>query len=1852
MRFRSVALKLVLAALFLTAFPPLATTSVASARIEPGLLDKLESGQLDHFIVEFAAKADLRSASKTKNHAERGRKVYKELTQTASKSQASSASVVRGTKGARAKTRWITNVMIVTGDAALAKKLAGQSGVTLIRSEKTYPLVKPVSAQAAILAAAGDPEWGVDKIGADEVWADGVLGSGIVVANVDTGVDFTHEALVSQYRGNLGNDGFDHNYNWWDPTGICGDTPCDNAGHGTHTMGTMVGGDGPGPFTPDVGVAPGARWIAAKGCEDFFCTEGSLLSSGEFVLAPTDLLGQNPDPSKRPDIVNNSWGGGPGDTFYLETVIAWRAAGIIPVFASGNPGPDCGAGGSPGDFLESFSAGATDIDDQIAEFSGRGPSTFGKINPDVSAPGVNVVSSVPGGGYESFSGTSMAAPHTAGTLALVLSAEPALIGNVQGATDAVRSTAVDLLDDSCGGDDDGDPNNVYGDGRIDAQAAVQLVATGGTLAGTVTDSGTDAPIAGAKITADNGEREFTSTTDSLGHYELFLAAGSYTVSAESFGYETAIAPGVEIVTDQTTTQNFGLEALPRRDVTGFVTSAESNSPIVGARILAVGTPVPPAVTNGKGLYRLTLPIGDYTLRASAGGCTEVAFVDITLGLGGLKQDFSLARKLDDFGHACSAIPFRWEKAGTQTALFGDEFVGRLTLPFSFPFYGTDYNQVFISDNGYINFLGPDQFNPFPIGIPDEGPPNAAIYALWQGLYLDELSSISYATVGGGASQQFVLAYNQVRVGFSAFGQGAQGTDAIATRLDFQVKLWKDGKIDILYRGVPANPGDGRNASIGIENADGTDALQFSLFEGLITPNSAFRYEVVPTGIVTGTVTDANSGAPIPGADVTAAPGGRHTTTDGDGVYRLRLLPGNYTLTASAHNYESAEAAISLQADEELTQNFSLKAPIAGITPTSISEVTPFGESVTVPMTVSNTGSAPLSWSLKERAIGETPPELPPAVQLTRQNNWKPAPLPKNKTFAKTSAVPPEALQPVLEDPAGDTQGSIDITTVRGASDGSDMSIEISFTESTPMDRVVGYVQFDTDQDPSTGFPPEALFGLPEQDIGIDYFADLFSIHDPSEPVVVIWNEFFELVAFVPVRIEGQKIAFDVPLSAFGDDDGAIDVTMNVGDFGPEDWAPDAGHGSISTFIDAPWMSASPEEGTVAPGESAQVELTVGGPGIPAALYEGQLVLVSNDPLTPALTVDVTLEVALPEDFGGVAGTVTDAHTDEPIGGATVTVEAERNGEPLIVTRTTADDGTYTLFAPEGSWPISFAAEGYVTENSTVAVVAGATKHEVDAALHAVQPHAAFDGQPVDFALEPGGTASRTFTLSNPGGHADLTFSIGEVDVGGAAKGVASTRAKPSGAAANAKTTKGLFPGATAVQPAAGTQSPGDVLSSFATGMTLPWGVNYRSTLDISDPIDLIDVQFTTGGERLGDFGVPWAGEWAADMAWDAGRGLIWQVNVGGDNGIYGLNPADGSVVDSITGSPWDGISQRGLAYDQATDTFYIGGWNEGIVYHVAGPSWPTPGETLGDCSPPNPNISGLAWNPGFQMLWEATNDEEDTIWQIDPETCEAAASLPHPNPGFNGAGLEMDVVGNLWTVSQGSGEAFLIESGLPNFSDVPWLSVAPTEGTVAPDGDTAIEISVDTAGLEPGIYQAQVVVQTNDPDNGIFAVPVTLLVSQYIQSVNAGGGAFTAADGTAYVADQEFAPQGFGFVGGSAQSSQADIEGTEDDALYQTARSGMSAYRFDGPNGRYRVTLRFAELSQSEDFARVFDVTAEDAVVIDNLDIFHQAGQNTALDFTFEVDVSDDVLDIGFVPALGAAPIVNAIQVVWLPPEG
>jgi subtilisin family serine protease len=319
------------------------------------------------------------------------------------------------------------------------------------------------------------PVWNVLKVNADDVWSTyGVTGTGVIVSNIDTGVMYTHTALVDGYRGNEGGGSFDHNYNWWDPYGDQPNAPYDYHSHGSHTIGTMVGRDYMGQ---EIGMAPGGQWIACNGFEmGGSGYDAELLECAEFLLAPWDLSGANPDPDMRPHIVNNSWGGGPmANWWYNQAVYAWRAAGIFPVFSAGNSGPACETAGYPGAMENVMAVGATDINDVIAGFSSRGPARMsGIMKPQVSAPGVNVISAYNNGGLGGMSGTSMAAPHVGGEAALLWSAQPELIGNVQLTYWIIEQTAMGIFDDQCDPGAGDPPNNVYGWGRIDALDAVSM----------------------------------------------------------------------------------------------------------------------------------------------------------------------------------------------------------------------------------------------------------------------------------------------------------------------------------------------------------------------------------------------------------------------------------------------------------------------------------------------------------------------------------------------------------------------------------------------------------------------------------------------------------------------------------------------------------------------------------------------------------------------------------------------------------------------------------------------------------------------------------------------------------------------------------------------------------------------------------------------------------------------------------------------------------------------------------------------------------------------------------------------------------------------------------------------------------------------------------------------------------------------------------------------------------------------------------------------------------------------------------------------------------------------------------
>lgn len=173
--------------------------------------------------------------------------------------------------GADYKPYWIVNAIWANGDGALVNELSALPEVRRIAADRSIALPEPIPAPEESQVNA--VEWNIDRINAPAVWSTfGDTGEGIVVANIDSGVQFDQPALAGQYRGNLWGGNFDQNYNWFDPSNICGNPsmePCDNNGHGTHTMGTIVGDDG---GANQIGVAPGARFIMAKGCETNSCS--------------------------------------------------------------------------------------------------------------------------------------------------------------------------------------------------------------------------------------------------------------------------------------------------------------------------------------------------------------------------------------------------------------------------------------------------------------------------------------------------------------------------------------------------------------------------------------------------------------------------------------------------------------------------------------------------------------------------------------------------------------------------------------------------------------------------------------------------------------------------------------------------------------------------------------------------------------------------------------------------------------------------------------------------------------------------------------------------------------------------------------------------------------------------------------------------------------------------------------------------------------------------------------------------------------------------------------------------------------------------------------------------------------------------------------------------------------------------------------------------------------------------------------------------------------------------------------------------------------------------------------------
>lgn len=457
-------------------------------KIQPWLQAQAQGEEQIEFLVIMQDQPDLSPARALSTKAEKGRFVHQALQRQALTSQAPLREWLEA-MGIEYRSFTIVNALWVKGNRRILELLAQRADVARLeanpRVAAKLPHPQSTRAQPALILGV---EWNIVQTKAPEVWVQGFQGEGIVIGGQDTGYRWTHEALKTAYRGWSGTTE-DHDYNWHDAIhsggGSCGadsPVPCDDHGHGTHTMGTALGDDG---GANQIGMAPGAKWIGCRNMDQGTGSPATYLECFDFFLAPYPVGGDSSqgDPAKAPDITTNSWGCLPSEgcsaLTLKEAVDNLRAAGILTIASAGNSGPGCGTvNAPPGLYDSTYTVGNLTSSSTISPSSSRGPAaTTGLVKPDIMAPGTSVRSAYASSdtAYVTMTGTSMAAPHVAGAAALIASAAPGFRKNPSATEELLNASALPLPDiiEGCGGDYTHGPNNSWGHGALDVMAAYE-----------------------------------------------------------------------------------------------------------------------------------------------------------------------------------------------------------------------------------------------------------------------------------------------------------------------------------------------------------------------------------------------------------------------------------------------------------------------------------------------------------------------------------------------------------------------------------------------------------------------------------------------------------------------------------------------------------------------------------------------------------------------------------------------------------------------------------------------------------------------------------------------------------------------------------------------------------------------------------------------------------------------------------------------------------------------------------------------------------------------------------------------------------------------------------------------------------------------------------------------------------------------------------------------------------------------------------------------------------------------------------------------------------------------------------
>ena len=629
-------------------------------------------------------------------------------------------------------------------------------------------------------------------------------------------------------------------------------------------------------------------------------------------------------------------------------------------------------------------------------------------------------------------------------------------------------------------------------------------------------------------------------------------------------------------------------------------------------------------------------------------------------------------------------------------------------------------------------------------------------------------------------------------------------------------------------------------------------------------------------------------------------------------------------------------------------------------------------------------------------------------------------------------------------------------------------------------------------------------------------------YDPFHPIMdgvtsLSLTRFYNNVAFTNVAVRVAEWDDGTPLVGTNPQTVAINVWPGDGYYWSGDF-PTLIHNAINYVTGAFWLWVLPDSGEVAPYSDSTLDVNFDAENLLGGDHQAAIVIKNNDPDESVVLVEAYLHVIDSQDlkvdsdtidFGVVyigypeslpllvsnQGTATLTVTDVSTDLAQFSVD--------VISFTLASDQDTAIkvtFAPTDA--------GELWSNLTISsddpdepVVTVVLRGE-----GLICPDIWADADSISDSLLTGAISTQMLTVGNSGGsplyleveldnfvEPSPPLSHGGVSI----QQLLGTRGeKSSSYDPDARTVRGLYEsgqdGFSVISA-----EPGDVLASWPAPSPISgaWGLGFDGRdVWVSDIAytGLTDNEVSTAGALLSWFSCSgWVGAWPADMAWDGH--CIWQVNVGGDNGIYQLDPTDGTVLSSIhdPSHTWDAISQRGLAYDKREDVFYVGGWNQDMVYTIKGLSWDNPGEIMNSFY--FPNVSGLAWHPRG-TLWIAVNAGTDYIFQVDPETGAVISQFlaPGAGMGYEGAGLAVDRAGNLWCVSQTTQMVYLVESGVPAYN---WVEVTPEVCTLGIGETKELEVKFDAADLFGGDYSADIIIHSNDCDQPSLTVAALLSVT-------------------------------------------------------------------------------------------------------------------------------------------------------------